>query len=186
MKTRLFALGLLAAAATVTAHAEMVSGALKFYSTPNSFDVRSYANNTQPLDDPYVDLTVKVEKSKSLSSIFRFERALSKNGGTLPYSASLYVTPKGAVIRKDTLAKGYYKLINSNDIAKSTTALVGRDFWLVMDTHTNWGETPHTIVSWLHVRFNELGQAEMLDHMTAYDEPGIVVGQKTPCKVCQP
>lgn len=186
MKTRLFALGLLAAAATVTAHAEMVSGALKFYSTPNSFDVRSYANNTQPLDDPYVDLTVKVEKSKSLSSIFRFERALSKNGGTLPYSASLYVTPKGAVIRKDTLAKGYYKLINSNDIAKSTTALVGRDFWLVMDTRTDWWGEPHTIVSWLHVRFNELGQAEMLDHMTAYDEPGIVVGQKTPCKVCQP
>jgi hypothetical protein len=183
MKTRLIALGLLAAIST--AQADMVSGALKFYPTANGFGVRSYANNTQPLNDPYVDLTVKVAKSKSLTSIFRFERALSIDRITVPYQAALYVVPKGAVITKDTLAKRGYKLIGATDGSKPSTALVGRDFWLVVDTSTS-GSAPHTVVSWAHVRFNASGTPEMIDHISAYDEPGIVVGQITPCTVCQP
>jgi hypothetical protein len=175
----------LATTLALPAQAELVSGALKFYSTANGFGVRSFAANTTPLQDPYVDLTVTVSKPKGLSRLFRFERALSRDSGTVPYAANLYVVPKGAVLTPDTLALGSYKLISTNAAAKSTTALVGRDFWLAMATTPTYPAT-RSVMSWLHVRFNAAGKPEMVDHISAYDEPGMVVGLKAPCTTCAP
>jgi hypothetical protein len=185
MNTSWLAITATLAAFTLPAQAELVGGALKFYSTANGFGVRSFAENTTPLQDPYVDLTVKVTKSKGLSSFFRFERALSRDSGTVPYAANLYVVPKGAVLTPDSLANGSYKLISTNATTKSITALVGRDFWLAMATTPAY-PAKRSVLSWLHVRFNAAGKPEMLDHISAYDEPGIVVGLKTPCTTCAP
>ncbi len=155
-------------------------------STVNSFGFRAAAGRTIH-DDPHADFNYSYTPSKSLLSFLRFERVLQPIGGgaLVEFPIYIFLAKKGTVLtdasisaRKDKSFRYEY-----NQVQKAT---VGRDVWLAMGVRKGYlnqqPPRPYTTFKWIHLRFNTAGVPEVIDSITAYDEPGLVVGEKTPCK----
>lgn len=190
-------LATLALACAITANmpaaqADMVSGLINFRTYQNgptdTFHLCSHANNTIPVDDPVNCFLHSYGKSNSFFSLLRFERTIKPISTFLPFDNRLYLVRKGDVITSERLLKGLYPVLNTTGSgpAKRPSIAVGRDFWVVSALTNNVPSmtrgAPFNVFSWAHIRFNILGVPEMIDHITAHNEPGVIVGQKTPCR----
>lgn len=166
----------------------MVNGLLTFNATASSFTLCNHVDKDQPAADPYNCFTHSYEKSKALSSLLRFERTLKPMSANLAFDNRMYLVRQGDVITSDRLIKGYYPVLNNTGAgaARRASVNVGRDFWVALAAKTPAPQAasltdPFNVLSWAHIRFNAQGVPEMLDHVTAHEGLGIVVGQKTPC-----
>jgi hypothetical protein len=171
-----------------TLHAEMINGPIKFFPTtsmsPNTFGIRAYYQKNP--DDPYMHFTQSYGPSKSFLGLVKSERVLKPIDRTLSFDARLYVVNKGDVVTSAGVEAGQFKILNGETSNKLTSATVRRDFWLMVAvkkfaTAGTPPARPFLSFSWAHMKFNALGRLEMLDSITAYDEPGLVIGEKTPC-----
>lgn len=152
------------------------------------FNFRVYYSKV--IEDPSLDLGHTYGPSKSFFSLLRFERVIKQVSASLPFDGRIYVVNKGDVVTAKRVQAGQYKLMSSvDDFQKAKSVTVGREFWLLVTVprYDPLPNQPYKSFSWLHMKFNAQNQLEMLDGITAYEEPGLVIGQKTPCQAtaCQ-
>lgn len=197
MKGCLFAtLTLAMAIAAPYSQAEMIPGLIHFFKTKDpethadAFGLMVGPNRTLQ-EDPQVDFRYTYAKPKSLISFLRFERILtpSTGGVLLEFPMVVFLANKGTVLTSATveagLASGQFKPFRyDGPKVPIAPATVQRDFWVAMAIRDGWLHTtaPFVTFKWAHIRFNALGMPEMVDSITAFHEPGLVVGEKTPCQ----
>lgn len=176
---RALSIALLTIAASA-AHADMVQGLVRFQGSTNAFSISNYSDKALPAQGSYITFDHSISKTKTLYSLFRFERLIANTRTTVPFTGKIMVVKPGDVITNERIQAGAYPSIGAQP-----GKIVGREFWLAIAiAPNNPGPITYNTFSWARVRFNAMGVPEMLDHVTAHQEPGVVVGEKTPCQPC--